>query len=169
MAPKRWRLSDEGRGRCVSLAEKLRPHEPGFVVSSDEPKATETAKLVAARLGVRSAVRPGLHEHDRTGAPFLDNGEFYRTAKGFFRNQGGLVWGNETADGAAVRFEAAVRGVLEERGEGALAIVAHGAVISLLIARHNGIDAYDLWRGLGLPSFCVLSAPGFRLQETVST
>ena len=47
-------------------------------------------------------------------------------------------------------------------------MVAHGTVISLLVARHNEIDAHDLWRDLGLPSFCVLSAQGFEIQEIVS-
>lgn len=166
VAPKRWRLSENGRRRCVLLAEKLGPYNPDFVVSSEEPKAAETARLVAEHLGVGSSVRPGLHEHDRTGAPFLGDDEFYRTVKRFFRNPGELVWGNETADQAVERFEVAVRRVLEERGEEALAIVAHGTVISLFVARHNGIDAYALWRDLGLPSFCVLS-PGFRQERII--
>jgi hypothetical protein len=49
---------------------------------------------------------------------------------------------------------------LSERG-------AHGTVISLLVARHNDLDAYALWRSRGLPSFCVLSAEGLRLREAV--
>ena len=167
VASKRWRLSEGGRRRCVLLAERLEPYDPDFVVSSEEPKAAETARLVAERLGVGSSIRPGLHEHDRTGAPFLGDDEFYRAAEGFFGRPDALVWGSETADQAAERFEVAVRRVREEREEKALAIVAHGTVISLLVARHNGIDAYAFWRDLGLPSFCVLSTPGFRLQETV--
>ena len=60
-----------------------------------------------------------------------------------------------------------MRWVLDERDEGVIAIVAHGTVISLLVARYNDLDAHALWRGLGLPSFCVLSAKDFRLQETI--
>ena len=58
-----------------------------------------------------------------------------------------------------------MRGVLEEREEEVITIVAHGTVTSLLIAQHNNIDAHELWRSLGLPSFCVLSVPGFELEE----
>lgn len=149
------------------LAENLRPHEPESVVSSEEPKAVETAEILSERLGIGSVAHPGLHEHDRTDVPFLGDDEFYRTARTFFQNPGEPVWGDETADQARERFEGAVQNVLDERGEAVTAVVAHGTVISLLVARHNEVDAYGFWRELGLPSFCILSAPGFELQEVV--
>ena len=107
----------------------------------------------------------GLHEHDRTGVPFLGDEEFAQAAKDFFENPDRFVWGNETAEEAGDRFEGAVRRVLDERGEEVVAIVAHGTVISLLVTRHNDIDTFGFWQRLGLPSFCVLSVPGFELQE----
>ena len=76
------------------------------------------------------------------------------------------MWGNETAEETGGRFEGAVRGVLDELEE-VITIVAHGTVISLLATRHNDLDAYTLWRGLGLPSFCVLSAQDLRLREAM--
>ena len=76
------------------------------------------------------------------------------------------MWGNETAEQALQRFEDAVRRVLDEREEEVVAMVAHGTVISLLVARHNDIDAFGFWQKLGLPSLCVLSVPGFGLRET---
>ena len=127
----------------------------------------ETAEIVADRLGIGCSVYPGLHEHDRTGVPFLGDEEFGRAARGFFENPDRLVWGDETAEEAGGRFEGAVRGVLDEREEEVILIVAHGTVISLLVARHNELDAYALWRSLGLPSFCVLSAEDLRLREAV--
>jgi broad specificity phosphatase PhoE len=90
-----------------------------------------------------------------------------RAARGFFAKPYQLVWGGETAEEAGGRFEGAVRGVLDERKEGVDTIVAHGTVISLLVARHNDLDASALWRSLGLPSFCVLSAEDLRLREAV--
>ena len=127
----------------------------------------ETAEIVADRLRIGCSVYPGLHEHDRTGVPFLGDEEFRRAARGFFENPDRLVWGDETAEEAGGRFEGAVRGVLDEREEEVILIVAHGTVISLLVARHNELDAYALWRSLGLPSFCVLSAEDLRLREAV--
>jgi broad specificity phosphatase PhoE len=149
----------------VLLGERLARCGPGVMVSSGEPKAVETAEIVAGCLGIGCFVYPGLHEHDRTGVLFLGDEEFGRAARRFFENPDRLVWGNETAEEAGGRFEGAVRGVLDERGEEVVAMVAHGTVISLLVARHNDIDAFGFWQKLGLPSFCVLSVPGFELQE----
>jgi broad specificity phosphatase PhoE len=165
LAPNRWRLSERGRSRSVLLGERLAQYGPGVMVSSGEPKAVETAGISAGRLGIGCFVYPGLHEHDRTNVPFLGDEEFGRAARGFFENQDRLVWGNETAEEAGGRFEGAVRGVLDEREEEVVAMVVHGTVISLLVAQHNNIDAHELWRSLGLPSFCVLSVPGFELEE----
>ena len=135
------------------------------MVSSGESKAVETAEIAASCLGIGCSVYPGLHEHDRTGVPFLGDEEFAQAAKDFFENSDRFVWGNETTEEAGDRFEGAVRGVLDERGEEVVAMVAHGTVISLLVTRHNDIDAFGFWQRLGLPSFCVLSVPGFELQE----
>ncbi len=148
------------------MAQRLERYGPRVVVASEEAKAVETAKIVAERLGIGCFVRPELHEHDRTGAPFLSDEDFYRTAGTFFEKPEEPVWGNETAGEAARRFEGAVRAVLEEWKGEVVAVVAHGTVNALLIARHDEIDAHELWRGLGLSSFCVL-ASGFRLMEVV--
>ena len=135
--------------------------------SSGEPKAVETAEIAAGCLGIGCSVYPGLHEHDRTGVPFLGDEEFAQAARGFFENPDRLVWGNETAEEAGDRFEGAVRSGLDEWEEEVVAIVAHGTVISLLVARYNDIDAFGFWQRLGLPSFCVLSAEDLRLREAV--
>ena len=74
----RWRLSERGRSRSVLLGERLAQHGPGVMVSSGEPKAVETAEISAGRLGIGCFVYPGLHEHDRTGVPFLGDEEFGR-------------------------------------------------------------------------------------------
>ena len=126
----------------------------------------ETAGIVAGRLGIGCSVYPGLHEHDRTGAPFLADEEFERAARDLFERPGELVWGNETAEQAGARFEGAVRRVLDEREEEVVPIVAHGTVISLFVARYNDVEPYELWRRLGLPSFCVLSED-LLLRDTI--
>lgn len=126
----------------------------------------ETARLAAGRLGAEHLAFPGLHKHDRTGAPFLDAEGFDQAARTFFANPGRLVWGNETAEQALERFDRAVRAVLDSREEKeVVAVVAHGTVISLFIAQYNDVEAYALWRKLGLPSFSILSVPGFELRE----
>lgn len=165
--PNRWLLSEEGRRDSGLLAERLKEYAPEVLVSSEEPKAAGTAELVAERLGVAWIFHPGLHEHDRTGAPFGTEEEFHRAARNFFNNPDELVWGNETALQALDRFAGAVCGILKQRHESSLAVVAHGAVNTLFLTQYRDVDAYAFWRGLGLPSFCVLSLPGFELRDVV--
>lgn len=167
VAPNLWCLSERGRAGSVLLGERLGRYGPGIVVSSEEPKAVETAEIVAGRLGIGCRVYPGLHEHDRTGVPFLDDEKFWLVARTFFERPDELVWGGETARQAGSRFEEAVRKVLDEREEEVVTVVAHGTVISLLVARYEDLDPYALWRGLGRPSFCVLSAEDFQLREII--
>ncbi len=62
------------------------------------------------------------------------------------------------------RFDGALRAVLDSREDEVVAVVTHGTVISLFIARYNDVEAYALWRKLGLPSFSILSVPDFELQ-----
>ena len=162
--PNRWHLSERGRRRSVLLGEELGRYGPGVFVSSEEPKAAETARVAAERLGVEHATAPGLHEHDRTGAPFLGDEEFRRTARRFFGRPGELVWGNETAEQALGRFDGAVRAVLDARDESVVVVVAHGTVISLFAAKYNDVEPYNLWRELGLPSYGVFSVPGFGMR-----
>jgi broad specificity phosphatase PhoE len=164
VAPNRWVLSERGRFGSVLLGERLARYGSQAIVSSEEPKAVETAEIVAEYLGVGCSVHPGLHEHNRTGIPFLSNEEFQQAAGDLFENPDELVWGNETAEQARSRFESAVRRVLDEREEEVVTIVAHGTVISLFVARYNDVEPYELWQRLGLPSFCVLTVPGFELR-----
>ena len=59
-----------------------------------------------------------------------------------------------------------MRAVLDEREEEVVAVVAHGTVNALLVARHNGLDAHELWKEFGLPSLCGLSTD-LRLGKVV--
>jgi hypothetical protein len=50
--------------------------------------------------------------------------------------------------------------------ERSLVVVAHGTVISLLVAARNQIDGFEFWRRLGFTSFAVLDCrDGFRIAE----
>ncbi len=154
-----WTLSATGRARCPVLARHLGAYAPATIISSTEPKAAETAQLIAEVLGSSWYCMEGLHEHDRSNAPFLGTAEFEMTIARFFAEPGTLVFGGETADAACERFSRAIMEVLRRHPQGDLAVVAHGTVITLFVARTNGIDAFDFWRRLGLPSYVVLSLP----------
>jgi broad specificity phosphatase PhoE len=163
-----WHLSAEGRRRCEALAEMLAPYEPAIVVTSQEPKAVETGQIVASILSLPWETVPGLHEHERSNAGFAGTHEqFVKQVSRLFKHPGELVFGSETADQAYERFAQAVTSNLERYASGNLAIVTHGTVMTLFIARANRFDPAPFWKSLGLPAFAVLSVPGFRLLQTV--
>lgn len=164
----RWRLSERGRELCGPLAEKLRSYEPAIVVSSEEPKAQQTAQLVAERLEISWKTAANLHEHDRRNVPHLRSGEFISMVELMLRKRDELVLGSESADQALNRFRHAVRDVDSQHLNENVAIVAHGTVIAMFVAEHTrDHTAFELWRKLGLPSFVVMSRPELRVETIV--
>ena len=165
LPPRRWELSAEGRRRALVLADRLAEFGAVQVVSSIEPKAAETAEIVAQRLGVPAVTAKGLHEHERETAPFLGAEAFAAAVAWLFEEPGRVVFGEESADSAGDRFAAAVEALSGDHDE---IVVAHGTVIALYVSRIAGIDPYPLWQSLGLPSYVVLSR-GARPQVEVVT
>jgi broad specificity phosphatase PhoE len=162
-----WKLSEAGREGAALLADRLAPYAPGVIVASTEPKATETARIVAARLGMPMSTREGLHENDRTGQGWLGTAELEARIARFFAEPDTLVMGNETADQAHARFAAAVDAICTEHPGETVVIAAHGTVITLFVSRAAGIAPFPFWKRLGLPSFVVLSRPEMRVHEMV--
>ena len=160
-----WGLSEEGRAACRALAEAIRPHDPAVIVSSEEPKARETGRLLADALGRPAETAAGLHEHDRSNVPIMRSGEFLSALALFFKDQNRLVLGRETAYQAADRFERAIGDVLSKHAAGNIAIVTHGTVLALFASENGAGDPFLLYRQLGLPSFVVFAVPDFHLIE----
>jgi len=151
-----WKLSDVGRIRAQQLAERLSEFQPEIIVSSAEPKAKETAEIIARNHKLEFHIVDGLHEHDRSKTPYLSKHEFQAAMHEFFENPNTLVFGSETAAEAYARFYQTVRSVLDCHPNETVVIVAHGTVISLLVSRLTGISDFLLWKELGLPSFVVV-------------
>jgi broad specificity phosphatase PhoE len=70
--PSLWPLTPEGRDLSRALARRIRQLAPEFIVTSVEPKARETGKIIADELGIPCRVRQGLQENDRQD---LDGGD----------------------------------------------------------------------------------------------
>lgn len=166
----RWVLSDEGRARSQALARSLAAHRPAAIVSSEEPKARETARIVAAHLGLEAHALPDLGEHARESVPFFDDvAEFEAAVERALASPDERVFGEETANQALARFDRAVARALR-RHAGTLAIIAHGTVIALFVASRTGGDARELWRGLGLAEGVAIEMAddGVRLRGRVT-
>ena len=162
-----WHLSDKGKESCTALAAAIREFQPATIISSVEPKARETAEIVAGHLNVPAGTAPDLHEHDRSNVPHMRSGEFISHMELFFRKPSERVLGRESADQARDRFDRAITGIIEQHPAGNIAIVSHGTVIALFIARHTGDKPFEWWRKMGLPSFVVMSLPDLKLQRSV--
>ena len=151
-----WKLSADGRTRCKRLAERLAEYQPTQIISSLEPKAKETAELVAKELGLATSAVEGLHEHERSKAGYLSKEKFEETVCEFFAQPDTLVFGNETANQAYQRFRTAINSILKKYPDQTVVVAAHGTVISLYVSRLTGVSDLMLWKELGLPSFVVL-------------
>lgn len=165
----RWVLSAEGRDRCTWLATELKAQGVGRLYSSLEPKALETAALAAVKLGLEVRPRRDLHENDRAGLGFGPLDALKQRMRRFFEAPSELIVGQESADAALQRFEAAVRAATAEAPDQTIAIVTHGAVLTLLAASYNPINAFEFWEALTPPSWAPLDPATFRFAGAVGT
>ncbi|MDE0690164.1 MAG: phosphoglycerate mutase family protein [Candidatus Poribacteria bacterium] len=160
-----WRLSEEGQCFSRVLAQRLAQYELDLIFSSVEPKAIETAHIVATALEKRVEVVEGLHEHDRNSVEFLEKKKFEASVFQFFNQPGLLTFGNETANQAHHRFSQAVMGIIEKYPDKNIALVTHGTVLTLFVSHLVGIEPFAFWKGLALPSWVVLSHPDLSLRS----
>ena len=160
-----WHLSVEGCVRSRILGEELDRYDLDLVISSIEPKAMETAEIAAGLLKIPMKVVEGLHEHERVSVGFLEKERFEQSIRRFYEQPADLVFGEETADGAYVRFSKAVSGLTILHPRENIAIVTHGTVLSLFLSRNSVMEPFALWKELGLPSCVVMSRPGFDVVE----
>jgi broad specificity phosphatase PhoE len=155
-APTTWPLCPDGVAAVEKLAGRLAAYAPSAIVSSPEPKALETAQIIAAALGLAVEVDAGLHEHKRPALSFGTEEAFRQKIAQVFAEPRKPVAGGESAHEACVRLEAA----LAQHPGRPLIAVTHGTVLSLYVAERLGLDAHDLWRSLHMPDAFVLGAEG---------
>ena len=164
-----WRLGEVGRHRSGLLAARLRGFNPQVIWTSAEPKAVETAEIVARAFGVQARTVAGLEEHDRSNVPFFETrDEFERAVEHFFREPDRLVLGTETAEQALARFTCAIDQIVSA-GHADSVVITHGTVMTLYAARVAGVRQMCFWRRLGLSSYVVLTLPDMDIQSVVDS
>ena len=117
-----------------------------MLLSSTEPKARETAELIAPLLGLEVDLSDGLRETARRSVPWLERDELERGIRRLFERPDEVVFGEESASAALARFAAAVENLPESA-----VVVSHGTVLSLYAAPKTARDPYALWQSLDLP------------------
>jgi broad specificity phosphatase PhoE len=155
--PPSWRLSDEGRAAAQALAGKLAHLRPAAFVASTEPKAIETAEILARASGLPVTSDPAFDEHRRDAWPFeADPAAVTARVVRALTERAASIEGAEPGDVAAQRFAAG----LAKYPARPLLVASHGTVLGLFLAAHFGLNPVELWRGLALPEAFVLDADG---------
>jgi broad specificity phosphatase PhoE len=137
------------------------------MLSSSERKAVETARLVADELAIPHQIIPELGEHDRQNEPYHDRQRFLQLVEELLRHPEKHVFGSESGAEALARFEGAVARIVADYPAGNIAAVTHGTVLSLYVASHSALDAYQFWQELAQPALVTFTLPEMALVEVV--
>jgi broad specificity phosphatase PhoE len=166
VAARYWRLGAEGEAQARRLARELERFQPFQLVSSHEPKAAQTAALVAHELGVVPSLVAGIEEFDRPPLPILASEEHERLNQRIFETPTLAVLGTESLNSAVERFRAGLTRALDALPTGHdLVAITHGTVMAGFIAQTASRDPFQLWKQLRCPSLVVLDLPTFGLRE----
>lgn len=141
-----WRLSEPAREDCVLLAHALPKDLAPVIYTSPEPKAAETAAIIALRLGLEVVADARLAEADR---PQGWEDDYRATVLRYLA--GGEEAGWEPAVAVRGRFAAAVEGALAAHTAGDILVSNHGMALSLYCADVAEIDLAGFWRELTFP------------------
>lgn len=163
-----WHLSEEGKQRSQQLAHELDRYHPARLVSSPEPKALETAQILAEALHLPLETVEGLHEHLRSRVGYQEHQAFEEAVRSLFSQPDEPVFGDESAHQALKRFRLALETSQQRYPIDNLMAVTHGTVISLYLQATCGLEPFETWRSLGMPSYAVLGLPQYQLLHLVT-
>jgi broad specificity phosphatase PhoE len=164
-----WPLSDKGRELCAPLAQHLNDLAVEVIVTSTEPKASETGEIVGKLLDLPVYTHENLHEHDRANLGYITPGTYHRQMANFFLHPNEAVFGMESAEQVYQRFNWAIGSVIQAYAGKNVAVMSHGTAISLFVSRKTDVEPLSLWQSLDSPSYVVLSLPAFTLEQVVPT
>ena len=157
-----WRLTERAYKACEGLAKRSREHNLSRIITSEELKAKETGRVLAECLGVPWSTAPNLHEHERSGVPYMEQEVWLGRLESLFKHPDDLILGNETGTQARQRFDSAVRDILSRYPNEPLAIITHASVMSLFVAHYNEVNVLEFWQSLRMPDVVRVSTPEFK-------
>jgi broad specificity phosphatase PhoE len=141
-----WPLSEVGRARMKVALGQPWIADVSAIYCSTEQKAIDGAEILGGALSLGINQIHALGENDRSATGFLPPHEFEAMANEFFAKPDQSVRGWETAIAAQARIVDAVRSIAEsDQSDGAIAIVSHGAVGTLLYCALSGEPISRQW------------------------
>ena len=146
-------LNDAGRTHAAELAERLAGDGIAAIYSSDLMRASQTARVVADRLGLAVVEDAGLREIDVGSWSGLTRAKVeQRFPEGYARWLGGEIGHDgETREELTERVVGAVERIAAEHPEGTILVVTHGGAIRA-IRRHASGDPGDSIENCGTSS-----------------
>ncbi|GEM_PF-1254420 len=165
LVPHEWKLDESGQAQAVKFSQFLKNNFDldKIIYSSDEPKALQTAEIIADTCKCKVQSTNELREIDREQASLMEKSE---NTKKVFEKVDEAICGKESAVQALERFEKGIKTILEIGMEEERVVVTHGAVMSLFLAKYNKeMSAFDYWEKLEWPSYAVVDAGSFKILE----
>jgi broad specificity phosphatase PhoE len=142
----RWPLSELGKKRMRAGLAQPWVQDVTAIYCSTEQKAIDGAEILAQHLSLGFSQVEQLGENDRSATGFLPPDEFERVADQFFASPHESVRGWERAIDAQARVVQAVEEIdKRDKTPGPIAIVAHGAVGTLLYCHLAGEPIARRW------------------------
>ncbi len=146
VASRLWGITAAAREDCVLLAHALPEGLSPAVWCSDEPKARQTAEVIALRRGLSVEVDARFGEVDR---PTIWDDDYRALAARYLATGAGEGW--EPRDHVVERFSVAIAEARAAHATGTLVVVNHGLALSLYLSSVTAIDLVPFWRALSFP------------------
>jgi broad specificity phosphatase PhoE len=160
-----WPLSKEGERQADILAQQSFWREVALILSSPEPKALQTAKPAARRWSIPVETTNCLHEVRR---PHLIP-DYENAIARFFSNPKSSIEDLEPAAQASERITRCIKGLSIKHPEKTLAIVTHGLVTALFLARlEDRWPTVAEWRAMPFAGLAVIDTTTWHLGKNWS-
>ncbi|MGC5327250.1 histidine phosphatase family protein [Brevibacillus sp. SYSU BS000544] len=158
--PTHWTLSDVGIQAAREMALREDWHHLKMIYHSPEPKAEQTAKIVAETIGATCKVHHDLRELEmRTG--FLSASDFQMKVSEYFMGKPDPDF--EDFQAAQKRIRKAVASILDETNE-SVGIVSHGRIITAFYSDLLGRRiTSEEWKSIRLPDLSVIEIPTWKI------
>jgi broad specificity phosphatase PhoE len=147
-----WPLSDLGLQQAQKLAELPFWQDVHLICSSVEPKALQTAQIVAERHDLPVEPSFDLREWRRPGV-LVSKDEYQATVRRAFANPAASVNGWEPTGEAQTRIMVAIERLLMLHEGQTLAVASHSVVLTLYLAHlTDTLPDMELWHSIPFAS-----------------